>query len=367
MNPSELKDIIKEREKQLHQRIENPTYQKLYVTIDENIEKGKKEFIVTPNNDYVMKCIFQKYGKQVSIPVVEENVLFTKKRSYKLYYINDYIIVKTRDKDGEKALKFVKCNDQHGDVLKKEFEKMLGFTKVIQLISKKKVAIVGFNCMLDLYYIFQKFIKDIPENFFKFQKILLKHFGEIYDVGHIIRDKSVGKYFENRHVSSLESIYNFLIEKKLVKEIKSSGFHNAGFDSKVTGYVFQWARSKFNEENKVPMSVMLKNIMFNYRGIAIYLDKPEPERETRNMFIVERKKDLSKYNEMFSKYGDPKKEIIDENFCYFQVRIVDPYGLPKPWKLIVDEICKSEDIHTWKDGKKLLIDYMKTFTSIQTH
>ena len=340
MNPSELKEIVEEREIQMKQQINDPVYHKIYVTIDECIEKEMKEFVVTPNNDYVMKCIFQKYGKQVNC------------------YINDYIIVKTRDEHGGKALKFVKCQDQHKDVLKREFEKMLGFTKVIQLISERKIPIVGFNCMLDLYYIYQKFIADVPPTFPEFQKVLMENFQKIYDVGHIMRERTVATCFQKRRVSSLESVYEFLVEKKFVKEIKSTGFHNAGFDSQVTGYVFRWCCSKF-VEGPVPF-----NVMFNYRGKPIYLDKPEPKREIRNMFIVERKRDLNVYRKIFSHYGIPYEQIIDENFCYYQVSVVDAFSLPKPWNEIVSEVTSDEDIHKWEEGKKLLIDYMKTFTNL---
>jgi hypothetical protein len=46
----------------------------------------------------------------------------------------------------------------------------LGFSRVIEMISKYKKPIIGHNMKFDIAFIYHQFYKELPDSFAKFQK-----------------------------------------------------------------------------------------------------------------------------------------------------------------------------------------------------
>ncbi|MCA9459678.1 MAG: hypothetical protein KC550_03975, partial [Nanoarchaeota archaeon] len=93
-----------------------------------------------------------------------------------------------------------------------------GFTAIFELINELKKPLVGHFPILDLLFIYDAFIDDLPNNYVGFVKEINKIFPVLYDT------KLIAKYFEN-HIdikNSLEGLYFEVFEE----EKKLKPFHN---------------------------------------------------------------------------------------------------------------------------------------------
>lgn len=73
---------------------------------------------------------------------------------------------------------------------KKEIEKRLsmdlfGFTKIFEKIWECKAKVIGHNSFLDLLYIYQSFVGDLPESYFDFKKAINNGFPHYYDTKYL--------------------------------------------------------------------------------------------------------------------------------------------------------------------------------------
>ncbi|KAJ9066569.1 hypothetical protein DSO57_1008205 [Entomophthora muscae] len=149
--------------------------------------------------------------------------------------------------------------------LETEIEEMIGFRKVIDLMVDAQKPIVGHNLFMDLCHIMKQFlIDDLPETLSEFLTELQPRFPRIYDTKYLF-DTAYDFKSPNTHDSSLSAL------KKLVSgpdfsmpEIsfdfeygkysgrgQTSAYHEAGYDSYVTGIVFIKLISKTASLNKV--------------------------------------------------------------------------------------------------------------------
>ena len=85
---------------------------------------------------------------------------------------------------------------------KDELNELIGFRRVVDIISECKIPIVGHNMFLDLCYFYQNFHKELPDSFEDFCKSVGELFPVIYD---------------SKYVSSLS-----------MKLASSSGYLNTG-------------------------------------------------------------------------------------------------------------------------------------------
>jgi hypothetical protein len=149
-------------------------------------------------------------------------------------------------------------------------EEELGFSNFIQLLidqnSIRPTPIVGHNIFFDLMFIYDKFISDLPESFHNFKTSLHKFFPIIYDNKFLTT--RLAKEFDN---TKLEKLYSSMKKSKydVYVDIKpdvvsgfsfyhdldsGSSFHDAGFDSIITGrcfiYLLKAVQNNFETENK---------------------------------------------------------------------------------------------------------------------
>ena len=126
-----------------------------------------------------------------------------------------------------------------------QIEEELGFTNYIKYLSSKQIPLIGHNIYFDLLFIYDKFLSNLPKDFYTFKSSLHKYFPIIYDTKTI---SSNDQNFENK--TNLEILYKTIQKKKYDTYVKfepdvENGFneelndlHNAGYDSKITGECF---------------------------------------------------------------------------------------------------------------------------------
>lgn len=146
----------------------------------------------------------------------------------------------------------------------------LGFSKFIELIIDRNktnpVPIVGHNIYFDLLFIYEKFIGDLPGNFYEYKSSLHKHFPIIFDNKFLTT--RLAREYDN---TKLEALYKKMKKNKLDVYVdirqdhingfsfyhdmdSNSSFHDAGYDSIITGrcfiYLLKGLENFFDVENK---------------------------------------------------------------------------------------------------------------------
>lgn len=145
-------------------------------------------------------------------------------------------------------------NHNHEDLKEDLLKNVLGFSKIFKLLQEYKPPLIGHNFLTDLMILLHCCSEDLPKSYTRFKKTLHTMFPIIYDTktcsfnikSIIDKDKlwmhntlqSLFEYFKDgfgRHVV-LNSPY-IEIDKSLgvSEEVE---FHNAGYDSYCTGYIF---------------------------------------------------------------------------------------------------------------------------------
>ena len=126
-----------------------------------------------------------------------------------------------------------------------QIEEELGFTNFIKYLSSKQIPLIGHNIYFDLLFIYDKFLSNLPQDFYTFKSSLHKYFPLINDTKTIY---SNDQNFENK--TNLEILYKTIQKKKYDIYVKfepdvENGFnqelnylHNAGYDGKITGECF---------------------------------------------------------------------------------------------------------------------------------
>ena len=126
-----------------------------------------------------------------------------------------------------------------------QIEDELGFTKYIKYLSSKQIPLIGHNIYFDLMFLYDKFLSNLPQDFYTFKSSLHNYFPIIYDTKSI---SACDQNFENK--TNLEILYKTIQKKKFDTYVKfepdiENGFdkelndlHNAGYDSKITGECF---------------------------------------------------------------------------------------------------------------------------------
>lgn len=130
-------------------------------------------------------------------------------------------------------------------------ESLLGFTKVFRLLTALKKPIVGHNVLTDLTLMAHTFEAPLPHSYKKYKKFLHDLFPTVYDTK-IISYEIRNSLPENKRwkKSLVETLYFYFKDGdgrhlalnspyiKMTGDVVVDHFHNAGFDSYCTGYIF---------------------------------------------------------------------------------------------------------------------------------
>jgi len=216
------------------------------------------------------------------------------------------------------------------DVIEKQIQEELGFTNYIKYLSSKSIPIIGHNIYFDLMFIYDKFISDLPSDFYSFKSSLHKYFPIIYDTKYI---SSCETTYESK--TNLEILHKTIAKKKYDMYVKfeqdiENGFckemndlHDAGYDSKITGECF------------VLMNKALEN---NYVVNNPEIDKKNNKKKKKPKFEEDSISENNNINNSI-KYGFCRLELFDKYQNIAQMSLVEvDYG-----KIILDINKQSKE------------------------
>ncbi|KAB0798734.1 hypothetical protein PPYR_06614 [Photinus pyralis] len=229
----------------------------------------------------------------------------------------------------EKCLELIKNDKLHGELL----SNLLGFTRVFRLLVLSKKPIIGHNLFFDLMLLIHHFETPLPKSYLLFKRTVHSLFPKIFDTKYItfevyrniLNDKqklktglaSVYLYFKDgpgRHLAPQSPFIQ-------LQGCNSGTFHNAGWDSFCTGYIFirlahvcaaqkSQVRRKLFMCNELLQAVsQFENRVYIARGHLsfIQLDGEDPESRRPPRLIVQgltrRPVDINKVTSLLSSCG----------------------------------------------------------------
>uniref|UniRef100_A0A0K2UHB7 Poly(A)-specific ribonuclease PARN n=1 Tax=Lepeophtheirus salmonis TaxID=72036 RepID=A0A0K2UHB7_LEPSM len=206
--PEQQEDFLKD----IHQRIQK------YISDD----KEEEAPLELPScNGFQRKLIYQTvretFGQEVYLETNKKRLLLVNK-------------LRSREKNQQLELE--------------EFDKILGFSKIVRIISESKKPLVGHNMMLDLCFTINQFVAPLPETYEEFKTLAHKMFPEVYDTKVMA---NIGPVKEHVLNSTLEDLVAKLkespfkipkLESKDDAYAESGLYHEAGFDAYITGLCF---------------------------------------------------------------------------------------------------------------------------------
>eukprot|EP00825_Cyclidium_porcatum_P038403 TRINITY_DN4450_c0_g1_i2.p1 TRINITY_DN4450_c0_g1~~TRINITY_DN4450_c0_g1_i2.p1 ORF type:complete len:337 (+),score=79.34 TRINITY_DN4450_c0_g1_i2:184-1194(+) len=199
----------------------------------------------------------------------------------------------------EEKIQYLKEVEQHKQ---NQLENYLGFTKILEFISKSKVPIIGHNCFMDCLFLYDSFIKPLVSDrnnpqqrasfneYIEWKQEFNKFFSKLYDTKFIsnqffnnvfmgqttleqIKDKIIecGDKFKpvNINLNKGYESYDFLDKNQQTK------LHEAGFDSYLTAWVFLRMTSQLKED-EIQQSLNIINNMKSYYNIQLALVEEKP-------------------------------------------------------------------------------------------
>ena len=84
------------------------------------------------------------------------------------------------------------------NAIEKQIEEELGFTNYIKYLSSKSLPLIGHNIYFDLMFIYDKFISDLPPDFYTYKTSLHKAF-----FNRLLKSHKITNYFKTtRHFNT---------------------------------------------------------------------------------------------------------------------------------------------------------------------
>ncbi|KAK5645308.1 hypothetical protein RI129_006608 [Pyrocoelia pectoralis] len=241
------------------------------------------------------------------------------------------------DNDGFKVQQL--SPELYKDVIKKSklneelLFNLLGFTRLFRFLVSLKKPIIGHNLFFDLMLLIQHFETPLPKSYSAFKKTVNSLFPNIFDTKYVTFDVYRNVLKDKKKINTnLESVYLYfkdgpgrhLAAQSPFIELQGDNnctFHNAGWDSFCTGYIFIrlahicatekcQSKRKFFMCNELLQAVsQFKNRLNIARGHLSYiqLDGEDPESRRPPRLIVEglekRPVDISKVASLLSSCG----------------------------------------------------------------
>ena len=232
--------------------------------------------------------------------------------------------------------------------------------------EKKKKILIGHNMSLDLMFIISKLGDCLPNEYTSFKTMIKDKLNCIYDTKLLFKEFKNSEFNKNNNLikdikSELDEMYQYLhstfsenikIKLKPKEDLfsKNNSFHNAGYDSFITGACFLYMKNaikntEFLEENKNKMYLsnsLYKSINLNKEKDDFILSINNPE---ENSFVFKQlinEKDIN-YQIIF---GEKLwKEVVIKEIFYekFDILIVFTKFEKKESKVKFLNIAFSEE------------------------
>jgi poly(A)-specific ribonuclease len=271
-------------------------YKELYrKIIDDNVNLIHEEVYINKNLDDYWECenIIEDVKKNFFPNLnVCSNYMIKNIPNFMIHYIknklndNLYFERKTLQKGG--TFVFItkyKNENEKNELIKKDIEQKLmkleqkkGVKHLFDKIIKNKKVLIGHNISLDILFFINSFGKPLPKKYNDFKEYISNNF-ELYDTKLIfesLKEKSIILKDVNSILDKMypilksmsENLYNYkIINSKTDFEVNNT-YHNAGYDSFITGlcflslkYLYSSVRFKDNFKNKV---YIMKSLYTNF-------------------------------------------------------------------------------------------------------
>ncbi|KRT86447.1 hypothetical protein AMK59_1834, partial [Oryctes borbonicus] len=173
------------------------------------------------------------------------------------------------EENGEVVVKKVTENEYDMLMKKNNFHKnavdnMLGFTHIFRLLVSLRKPIIGHNLLTDLMIMYHRFENPLPKSYNQFKKEIHNLFPTIFDTKcltfNIKKDIPENKMWERNVLEVLYSYFkdgygrHLVLNSPLIQlrnQPSHDQFHNAGWDSYCTGYIFI-RMAHISAKNKCP-------------------------------------------------------------------------------------------------------------------
>lgn len=127
-----------------------------------------------------------------------------------------------------------------------------GFSKILQIVSKCKKPLVGHNLFLDIMHVVGQFLTGHPETYDEFKEAVHDMFPALYDTKYIASTLALRKLITSSTLEDLnETLSHEPFKPVLIHPVlsdqtsdrvrsgsKCDTFHQAGYDSFITGHCF---------------------------------------------------------------------------------------------------------------------------------
>eukprot|EP01022_Parablepharisma_sp_SALTPOND_P014652 TRINITY_DN200_c0_g2_i1.p4 TRINITY_DN200_c0_g2~~TRINITY_DN200_c0_g2_i1.p4 ORF type:complete len:557 (-),score=78.62 TRINITY_DN200_c0_g2_i1:65-1735(-) len=198
-------------------------------------EGAKGEYVLADLNPFLRKFMYQKLAEL--FPAV-----YTESRQVGRF--EKHIVLKVITEEEKKAIKEAKRQEEL-----KEIHRKTGVLRLFKILTNLKAPIIGHNPTFDLLFIYSNLYEDLPYSLAEFKTQINNLFPTIYDTMLVFSDEKVKKLLPVKQSSALEAVYQFLskstemssvsIDVGLPNKYSENGhYHEAGYDSYITGYCF---------------------------------------------------------------------------------------------------------------------------------
>jgi hypothetical protein len=131
----------------------------------------------------------------------------------------------------------------------------MGFKKVMDILFRARKPLIGHNFHLDLMYLYQHFIAELPETLEQFSKNVQAIFPVLLDTRYLaFNHPEVSRYVRAASLHDISSkLKSFFPEVRVYgsSQAKSAhGYHDAGYDAVQTGKVYLAMENAIQSHNK---------------------------------------------------------------------------------------------------------------------
>ncbi|CAH0390276.1 unnamed protein product [Bemisia tabaci] len=293
----------------------------------------------------------------------------------------------------EEQVRVVRITEsQHKDLVKKGVSKdledsvidaLVGFSKIVKLLMEFKKPIVGHNLLLDLLILHNQFYLPLPKTYKEFKASIRLLFPQVYDTKFLSFElKRLLKKEDAWTVNTLQELYNYFKKGKgtcmviyspsinFTDDIDESSikYHEAGWDSFVTGYCFVkianmfavYKENKFFQASRMLTCTEIFNAIKHMRGRVnliranisnLNLEGDDPLSTRPELLYVASRNfscpiDLNKVTELFARYGS-----VD----------VKPYSSGSALVAVSTHGCAQDILRDFKNSKHLKVSSFNRF------
>jgi poly(A)-specific ribonuclease len=212
-----------------------PFVDKIIAQVETFLESSELKFIdLEPCNGYLRKLIYQAVKHKFGTKLLLESV--SNEQHQRLIRVS---VARTNEerKQMEKERQTAELQ---------ELDDAIGFSKVVQLISKSGKLVVGHNMILDLLHTVEHFVMELPEKYEEFKCLLPCIFPRILDTKYMASSDPFKDLISSTVLADmLKELEKVPFGRPQVAAV--SGFtryntgeylHEAGYDSLITGQCF---------------------------------------------------------------------------------------------------------------------------------